>query len=128
MLLMGTPGATVTLNSVASSNELGDNKLYGTLAPTYVGADEYYGLSGDQFVKVNAGTVKAGKALLPASAVDGNEVKALSFVFEGVDGISERVTETTSTDKTTIFNLAGQRLTQPRRGVNIIGGKKVIIR
>ncbi len=128
LLLMGTPGATVTLNSVASSNELGNNKLYGTLAPTYVGADEYYGLSGDQFVKVNAGTVKAGKALLPASAVDGNEVKALSFVFEGVDGISERVTETTATDKTTIFNLAGQRLTQPRRGVNIIGGKKVIIR
>jgi hypothetical protein len=31
-------------------------------------------------------------------------------------------------DKTLIFNLAGQRLTAPRKGLNIINGKKVMVK
>ena len=42
-------------------------------------------------------------------------------------GISELMPEMKS-DKTLIFNLAGQRLTAPRKGLNIINGKKVMMK
>ncbi len=43
------------------------------------------------------------------------------------DGISE-VMPDMKTDKTLLFNLAGQRLTAPRKGLNIINGKKVVVK
>lgn len=128
ILLKGEGNATITLSSADSDNTLDDNLLYGTLAPTYVGADEYYGLSGTKFVKVNPGTVKAGKALLPASVVgEVSDVKALAFVFEETDQIESLTTPSPMGEKR-IFNLAGQRLSKPQKGVNIINGKKVIIK
>lgn len=82
LLLKGEAGATVTLTSADSQTALNDNLLFGTLAPTYISAGKYYGLSGKTFVKVNAGTVPAGKALLPASLVtESAGVKAFTFVF-----------------------------------------------
>ena len=112
MLLWGTPGETITLTSANSTNELGDNLLMGTLAPTYVGAGEAYGLSGNQFVPSSVvGTIPAGKAYLDAEAVTGgSEVKAFTFVFKDADGIKEfaKSQEPRAEDK--IFNLAGQRI------------------
>lgn len=43
------------------------------------------------------------------------------------DGISDVMPDRRS-DRTLIFNLAGQRLTAPRKGMNIINGKKVMVR
>ena len=43
------------------------------------------------------------------------------------NGISDAMSDMKS-DKPLIFNLAGQRLTAPRQGLNIINGKKVIIK
>ena len=125
ILLMGTHDATVTLNSVASSETLSTNKLVGTLAPTYVADNEYYGLSGDKFVKVNAGTVPAGKALLPADAVVGG-VKALSFKFDGADGISEIMTNGENEKMSAIYDLSGRRVVKPTKGLYIVNGKKVV--
>ena len=115
----------VTLTSVDSDKTLSENLLEGTLAPTYVEADEYYGLSGQNFVKVNAGTVKAGKALLPADHV--GEVNAFRFVFEAADGI--RTVETVSAEEAArIFDLNGRQLQKTQRGINIVNGKKVVVR
>ena len=125
LLLMGTPSATVTLKSVDSSNDLSGNKLEGTLAPTYVAAGEYYGLKGKEFVKVNAGTVPAGKALLPADAVVGG-VKALSFRFDGADGISEIMTNGENEKMSAIYDLSGRRVVKPTKGLYIVNGKKVV--
>ena len=125
ILLMGTHDATVTLNSVASSETLNGNKLEGTLAPTYVAADKYYGLKGAEFVKVSAGTVPAGKALLPADAVDGL-VKALSFRFDGADGISEIMTNGENEKMSAIYDLSGRRVVKPTKGLYIVNGKKVV--
>ena len=124
ILLMGKPGATVTLNSVASTNTLSTNKLVGTLAPTYVADNEYYGLSVDKFVKVNAGTVPAGKALLPAGEVNG--VKALSFRFDGADGISEIIRNGENEKMSAIYDLSGRRVAKPTKGLYIVNGKKVV--
>ena len=119
---MGTADATVTLNSIASSNILSTNKLVGTLAPTYVAADEFYGLSGNEFVKVNAGKVPAGKALLSAAEVGG--VKALSLEFEGTDGISETVKSEKMNNA--IYDLSGRRVVKPTKGLYIVNGKKIV--
>lgn len=127
LLLMGEASSSVTLASVDSETELTTNLLKGTLAPTYVKANEYYGLSGQQFLKVNTGTVKAGKALLPASVVDNaGNVRTLSLVFvDPTTGIAETKT---MTNEDAIYNLAGQRISKAQRGVNIIGGKKVLVK
>ena len=43
------------------------------------------------------------------------------------NGISE-VSPDMKSDKILIFNLAGQRLAAPRKGLNIINGKKVMVK
>ena len=74
-----------------------------------------------------AGELAAGKAYLqlPTASVAG--VKAISFVFNDGDetGISN-VKDVPSIEG--IYNLQGQRISQPRKGLNIINGKKVIIK
>ena len=128
LLLKGEAGATVTLASADSDAELAENLLFGTTAPTYVSADTYYGLSGDMFKKVNAGTVPAGKALLPASAVSA-EVKAFTFVFEDNEtGLTEVQDSRFKVQGSEIFNLAGQRVSKAQKGIYIVNGKKVLIK
>lgn len=128
LLLKGENGTTgeITLTSADSENVLSDNKLYGTIAPTYVEDNMYYGLKGVEFVKVNAGTVPAGKALLPASAVNAaGGVKSFTFVFNGADGI-QRVEKVSAEAAEGIFNLAGQRVSGAQKGIFIVNGKKVV--
>ena len=128
LFLKGEADATVTIPSADSSNELTDNKLVGTLAPTYVADNKYYGLSGENFVKVNAGTVKAGKAILDAGWItEPGSVKPFTFVFEGANDI-ETIENISRKEVEAIFNLAGQRTSRPTRGINIINGKKVLVR
>ena len=103
-----------------------ENLLIGTTAPTYVASNEYFGLNGSNFVKVNAGVVPAGKALLPASEVAG--VKSFIFVFnDDATGITETRTATRE-EVEAIFNLAGQRMSKLQKGVNIVNGKKVLVK
>ena len=45
-----------------------------------------------------------------------------------VDGIEDIEFESKEKVDTRIFNLKGQQLSAPQRGINIIGGKKVYIR
>ena len=135
LILKGEPNETVTLHSAASETTLDDNLLVGTIVNTYAETDQYYGLFGNEFVKVNAGTVPAGKALLPASAL-GSDVKAFTFVFEedatGIslmeDGRSQMEDGVIYKQGSTIVNLAGQRLdnSQLKRGIYIVNGKKIL--
>ena len=130
LFLKGTPGATVTLTSVDSENTLDGNLLEGTLAPTYVTEDEYYGLKGDNFVKVNSGIIPAGKAILDADWIEtsAGEVKAFTFIFNDVT-TGVRTIETVSAEEAAkIFNLGGQRMSNMQRGINIVNGKKVLVK
>lgn len=129
VLLKGAGSASIDLVYATSGDELTDNLLVGTTFPTPVENDQFYGLSGNTFVKVNGGgTVKAGKALLPAKLItEGNSAKAFTFVFEGADGI-KTVEHVSAEEAAEIFNLAGQRLQKAQRGVNIINGKKVLVK
>ena len=124
----GENTSNVTVNFADGSTEFNsdENKLVGTTAPLYVADNDlYYGLKGYEFKKVNAGTVPAGKALLPADAVNA-AVKSFTFVFvDPTTGISE--TRKVSREEVEgIFNLAGQRVSGAQKGIFIVNGKKVV--
>ena len=122
MLLMGEANATITIPCATGAAALATNLLEGITTATDVAADTYYGLSGDEFVKVNAGTVPAGKALLPAGLV--SSARTLSMVFEGVDGINEIVNGKSVNG--TCYDLSGRRVVKPTKGLYIVNGKKVV--
>ena len=52
-----------------------------------------------------------------------------NIVFSNAtSGIETVDTETASAAKEGVFNLAGQRLSAPRKGLNIINGRKVLVK
>ena len=54
----------------------------------------------------------------------GGSVKAFGFdIFDAINAI-----EAAQNEKTEIYNLAGQRLSKAQKGVNIINGKKVLVK
>ena len=125
----GMENEEVTLYSAGSSEVLTGNKLVGTTAPVYLSeVGEAYGLSGKTFVKNSAaGTIGAGKAYIPADAIP-TEVKSFTFVFEDLaTGITE-TRQATREEVEAIFNLAGQHLNKMQKGVNIVNGKKVLVK
>ena len=91
ILLKGTPNATITLNSVNSSNELSGNILVGCLAPTYVDqVATYYALvhvdtpeAHSEFQNLGSytGIIPAGKAYLDLTSL-GAAPDRLRIVFE----------------------------------------------
>ena len=126
VLLKGEANATISIPSADATEGLSNNLLEGTLAPTYVSDGEYYGLSGEEFVPVTAGTVKTGKAILDAELIPAG-VKGFTFVFNGADGV-QRVETVSAEEAAKIFDLNGRRLSRMQKGVNIVNGKKVLVK
>ncbi len=135
VLLKGEAGTTVNI-ALTNLNDGTDysatNQLVGITTPTAITAGTYYGLSGNTFVRVNPGTVPARKALLPAGVVNAaSGVKALTFVFNDADGIeaisNEEIVNSQSLNSK-CYSLSGQRLAKPQRGINIVDGKKVVVK
>ncbi len=127
VLLKGEAGETVYPVAAAEGTTLSDNLLEGITSATEVNSGEYYGLSGNKFVSVNAGTVPAGKALLPAVQVSG--ARELTFSFEGeTTGISASLNDKAEMANEKFYNLAGQRVAQPTKGLYIMNGKKVMFK
>lgn len=126
VLLKGTASETINIPVAASGTDIsGTNKLVGTTTSTEVTTNEYYGLSGNQFVKVNAGTVPAGKALLSASLVS-SVASRLTFVFEGEATGIQNVNVNANLNK--VYDLQGRRVAQPKQGLYIKGGKKYVVK
>ncbi len=128
LLLKGEANAEVTLQYADSDIELTDNQLVAITTPTNVEANEYYGLSGKSFVPVtSAGVVKAGKALLSASAIP-SEARQLTFVFDEGGTTAVDVRGKMEDVRGDFFNIAGQRVANPTKGLYIVNGKKVVIK
>ncbi|MBE6254830.1 MAG: hypothetical protein E7105_04870 [Prevotella sp.] len=110
-------------------------KVDGTTTVTYQGVFTSTGLDGGSnawIVKdnllhkvVNAGTVGAYRAYFTVEAAA--PVKALSFSFDDMPTAINAV-EATQNENAVIYNLAGQRLSKAQKGVNIINGKKVLVK
>ena len=125
---VNTSEATITFADGSTAFTAAENNLVGTTAPQYVTAGQYYGLKGNAFVPVNAGTVPAGKALLPAGAIPAS-ARELTFVFEGDEttGVKTIDNGQFSIDNEAVYDLQGRKVTKPvKGGLYIVNGKKVI--
>ena len=125
---MNTSDVTVTFADGTTEFTPSENKLVGTLAPTNVEAGTAYGLLGNKFVVNNgSGNISAGKAYIKASSIP-TGVKDFTLVFEDeTTGITETRTATRE-EMEAIFNLAGQRMSRMHKGVNIVNGKKILVK
>ena len=91
------------------------------------GGEDIYALAnigGVGFYPVTDTNIKipAGKAYLNT----GSLVKGFTFVFDDeATGINEELR--VKNEESSIYNVAGQRLSKAQKGINIIGGKKIVI-
>ena len=109
------------------------NKLVATTAATAVSSlasasTSVYVLYNDNFVKATSGTIAAGRCYLPlATTVSAVSRLAISF-DEAVTGIGSLTTLPSPKSKEGVYNLNGQRVMNPTKGLFIVNGKKVIIK
>lgn len=127
VLLKGTSAtATLTIgSSYAAAPVAGD--LTGTyLAKTIEGASDYVlGIDGEGvvgFYHWDTNNLAANRAYIPAAA----SVKGYAINWDDVDAIKSLVD--VKPENRVIYNLAGQRVDKLQRGVNIVNGKKVIVK
>jgi hypothetical protein len=133
VLLKGTAGATYTLKIAESAPAaVGGNLMKGVIYNTTIGQTDggntNFVLSDGTFKKVNSigNTIPAGKAYLqlPTST---SSARDISFSFDDeptginmVQGIEQK--------DDSYYNLQGQRVSQPMKGLYIINGKKVVVK
>ena len=86
----------------------------------------YNGSNGVGFYKWTGSALASGKVYLPASAVAGAR-EFLGFDDE-TTGIANVKGEAKTLVNSDFYNIAGQRVAQPTKGLYIVNGKKVIIK
>ena len=128
LLLKGAEG-TVTIPVVASSStDVSANKLKGVTSNTEIAANAGYVLMGTPslgfYQNSNAFTVGANTAYLPAG-FDGAGARTFFQLDAETTGINAIENAETVNG---IYNLAGQRVAQPTRGLYIVNGKKIVVK
>jgi hypothetical protein len=108
------------------------NMLRGTISPTYVstvnGDYTNFGLSGGNFLKINNGVVKANKAYLPVLTSALPSDARLTIIFnDETTGVSE-VRSKVEDIRAPYYDLQGRKVSQPRKGLYIVNGKKTLIK
>ena len=126
VVVSGSEG-TYSANVTATSASLGGtNLLKPNLKPTALTAD-YYTLAADGgnpvFKKsTGEGNLAAGKAYLDL----GSSAPVLAIDFGGSTGIDEVRSQMNVNGE--VYNLNGQRVAQPTKGLYIVNGKKYVIK
>lgn len=108
------------------------NMLRGTISPTYVstvnGDYTNFGLSGGNFLKIKDGVVKANKAYLPVLTSALPSDARLTIIFnDETTGVSE-VRSKAEDIRAPYYDLQGRKVSQPRKGLYIVNGKKTLIK
>lgn len=125
-LILKKTGSAASYNvPVGTATSLAEtNKLVGVTTATTFNAGDYILYNGT-FIRGNAGTLAAGKAYLPAANVTA-ESHELLLDFGGTTGIQQ--VESANIKIEGYYNLNGQRVAQPTKGLYIVNGKKVIMK
>jgi len=99
--------------------------LYNTELATD-GSVAYVSTTDSSIKKLTSDGIKGMRAIfnIPTSG----SAKALLIDFGGADGILSVDAKGNVTENGTIYNLAGQRMSKAQKGVNIINGKKVLVK
>lgn len=114
----------------ASASAPAVNLLKGSATESYTVANngDAYVLSDGAFHPVNAGTLATGKAYILKTDVPSTSAPFLNLTFGETTGISATLNHKEQIIKDTFFNLNGQRVAQPNKGLYIMNGRKVVVK
>jgi len=129
MLIKGTASTDYTFTVAATGTALVGTNAFkagpGTTLASEVDGKYNYILNGDAFYAANGQTVAAGKAYLQLSKAA--SARPLKFLDDEETGISE-IERMRNGKNEIFFNLKGQRVAQPSKGLYIVNGRKVIMK
>ena len=143
LLIKGAAG-TATIPVVASSStSVSANKLVGVTSETVLDLDSNDDGTADQSVYVlmndatnglgfyltttTSFTVGANTAYLPSN-FDGKSARSFFSLFNDEATSIKNLTPALSEGEGVVYNLRGQRVAQPTKGLYIVNGKKVVIK
>ena len=134
VILTGTESTTYNIPVVATGTDISGSNLLVATDGTSTVSDAAV-LSNGAFHPLSAaGVIAAGKAYLPYANIEGGDPftggsHVLDVVFDNdnVTGIRSVENQKALLDGA-FYNLAGQRVAQPKKGMYIVNGKKVIIK
>ena len=128
LLLVGTAGTPYSVPVAAEASAPGTNYLKkGPQTFTGDEEDKYILWTDGKFHLVAAGTLAANKAYLDLAEAGARE---LSIVFEG-EGETTAINAALMNNErmnNEVYNLNGQRVAQPTKGLYIVNGRKVVIK
>jgi hypothetical protein len=124
-----TPGSAVNVPVFdgTSPDDVSSNKMAGSATETIaIAANGGYILSSGIFQPASAGTLAAGKAYLNIAVSSAREL-VMNFDEDETTVVAD-VRSKIADGRSEYFNLAGQRVAQPTKGLYIVNGKKVILK
>ncbi len=133
-VLVGTAGEFSFGAAGEAVTEGNENHMVGVLENTLLSGSHIYMLSlfqgqvGFRSLLESSYTLGAGKAYLDAN-LSTSTTSAMDFMFcslEGNQTAIDSVTAEQSNARKSIYSVSGQRLSSPRKGLNIVDGKVVI--
>ena len=141
VLLSGTPGETFNLyRTHETADELEGNALVAVTEPTHINATDgdytNFMMKGGKFIRIadESEDVKmpANRAYLPLLTADisGSNAKEIMLLWDDKEatGIESLTPNPSPMGEESIYNLNGQKLSSPLKGINIINGRKVIVK
>ena len=133
LMLVGSAGSTYDVPFAASASTPTPNYLVASTGDgvTFDGTEtnQYILYTDGLFHLPGAGTLAAGKAYLDLEGVSASRVLSISFSDDETTGI-EAVNVNTESNHAAreYYNLNGQRVANPTKGLYIVNGKKVIMK
>ena len=136
ILLKGTASATVNIPVAPTGTVVTGNAfLVNEEGSTFDGDNDYYyfGLKKNTLTFAlfdpSSVAIPANKAYLKVlkSSIDGDGVKSLNVTFDDGESTGINAIDQTRMDGR-IFNLQGQEVKNPSRGIYILNGKKVLVK
>lgn len=132
LLLVAEGGKTANAAIITEAAAVTNNCLTGVTAETTLSSEDYIlnvKEAGAGFYKAgNYTTLGANRAYIAAQ--QGGQVKGFVINLNGdlPTGVAQMEGEKLNADDAAIFNLSGQRMSKLQKGVNIVNGKKVLVK
>ena len=128
--LLSGPKGTCTLTVIDAAEEPEGNLLAvstesdGDGNDVYVLANKSHGVG---FYRWDGGLIGSGRVILPAAAVAGESREFFGFDEGGTTSLNE-VRGLKAEVRGEFYNLNGQRVAQPTKGLYIVNGRKVVVK
>ena len=128
VILTGTAGESYNIPVVATGTDISASNLLEASDGTF-NVQNAYVLSSGKFHPVQAAgiVIPAGKAYLPAGSITSSHALDIEFADGETTGIQSLESQKNLLEGA-FYNLAGQRVAQPTKGLYIVNGRKVIIK